>query len=78
MYQVFKFKYVIVYVEGYDKYNALKLIEEHYTKEIGVYMGEYATLEDVLRCEDGLFIEGYHIENGRFEEYIQCNMFKFK
>ena len=68
MFQVFRFTFVVAYVESCNKLVAEKMVEEYLSKENCTYVGEYETIDAVMKSCEGYFI-GY--DKYCYDEYLK-------
>lgn len=68
MFQVFKFAFVVAYVECSNKIVAQKMIEQYLSNENCKYLGEYNSIVKVMECDDAYFI-GY--DKHSYEDFLK-------
>lgn len=68
MFQVFKFTFVVAYVECSNRIISKKMVEHYLSKENCTYIGEYDTVEEVMKSSDGYFI-GY--DKQCYDEFLK-------
>lgn len=71
MFQVFRLKYCIFYVEGEKKMIAEMLIRKYFTTETIEYIGEYNKLSEVYKDASDIFIDG--VDSLFYEKFIKDN-----
>lgn len=63
MFQLFKFKDTVVYVEGPLSIVASRLLKEYYSPEPHTYLGNASTMDEIYRKHKDEFIDGYSKES---------------